>query len=430
MKSAFVSILLATVLTAAAAESATWEVPAGGNAYLTENTGSAAVKIDASGISGWSDPQAVLSLYFRADRPATLDLALRLKVPDGESAIRATAAGKSFEISATGAQLHEVTLGTFIIKSAGYVKLDLQGLRKSGAVFANVESVAVSSSTPGLTMNYVKDNQDSHFYWGRRGPSVHLPYDLPKGEKVEYFYNEVTVPDGQDPVGSYYMANGFGEGYFGMQVNGDKERRILFSVWSPFTTDNPKEIPEDHKVKLLAKGKDVHGDEFGGEGSGGQSYLLFPWKAGVTYQFLNRVHPDGKGQSIYTAWFFAPETKKWQLIASFQRPKTDKYLTGAHSFLENFADRNGWQGRGARYGNQWCRTAAGKWIDITACHLTGDDIASRGYRLDFAGGVARGAFFLRNGGFFAEPVKLGTHFEREPTGRRPEIDLEALEGNS
>ena len=30
------------------------------------------------------------------------------------------------------------------------------------------------------------------------------------------------------------MANGFGEGYFGIQVNGPNERRVLFSVWSPF----------------------------------------------------------------------------------------------------------------------------------------------------------------------------------------------------
>ena len=427
MKTATLFPLLATLFSATAIGAAPvrWDVPAGGNAYLTANPDGAAVS--PAGISRWSDPKTVISIYFRVDRAAVLDLALRLKVPAGESTIRATAAGETFEKTVTGAESQDVTLGSITMKDAGYVKLDLQGLRKKGGVFAEVESVSVSSATPGLVLNDVKDNEDNRFYWGRRGPSIHLPYELPRGETIEYFYNEVTVPDGQDPIGSYYMANGFGEGYFGMQVNGEKERRILFSVWSPFTTDNPNEIPEDHKVKLLAKGKDVHGGEFGGEGSGGQSYFLYPWTTGTTYKFLNRARPDGNGHSIYTAWFYAPEAGKWQLIASFQRPQTDKYLTGAHSFLENFADRNGYLGRGAHYGNQWARTKDGKWSEVTKARLTGDEIASRGYRLDFAGGVAKGQFFMRNGGFFAENVKLGSEFVREATGRQPEIDLDALE---
>jgi hypothetical protein len=255
-----------------------------------------------------------------------------------------------------------------------------------------------------------------------------LPYEVPAGKTIEYFYNEVTVPKGQDPIGSYFMANGFGEGYLGMQVNGENERRILFSVWSPFTTDNPKEIPDDHKVKLLAKGTDVHGGEFGGEGSGGQSYFLYPWKAGTTYGFLNRAHPDGQGHTIYTAWFFAPEAGKWQLIASFQRPKTNTHLTNLHSFLENFADRNGYLGRMAYYGNQWVRDTEGGWTELKHARFTGDDIASRGFRLDYAGGSTKERFVLRNGGFFAETVKIGSTFERDSTAeRKPNIDFDKLE---
>lgn len=47
--------------------------------------------------------------------------------------------------------------------------------------------------------------------------------------------------------------------------------------------------------------------------------------------------------------------------------------------------------------------------------------------MDSAGGSADGAFFLKNGGGFAEPVKLGTHFERPTGGKAPEIDFAALE---
>jgi hypothetical protein len=99
-------------------------------------------------------------------------------------------------------------------------------------------------------------------------------------EKTAYVKNnEITVPAGNDPVGSYFMGNGFGEGYFGIQVNSAIERKVLFSVWSPFETDDPREIPDDKKIILLKKGKEVHAGEFGSEGSGGQSYLKYNWKA-------------------------------------------------------------------------------------------------------------------------------------------------------
>jgi len=381
-----------------------------------------------SGISKWSDEKSVFSIYFRTDRAAELNLGLRLKAPEGESVIRATSCGSVFETKVTGAGGQDILLGKVSTPAAGYVRVDLQGLSRTGAVFAEVGDLLVTSAEAGLDLNYVKDAAENRFYWGRRGPSVHLPYEAPAGKVIEYFHSEVTVPEGQDPVGSYFMANGFGEGYFGMQVNGPDERRILFSVWSPFHTDNPKDIPEDQRIQLLAKGSDVRTGEFGNEGSGGQSYLIHPWKAGVTYRFLNRARPDGLGYTIYTAWFFNPEVGKWKLIASFRRPGTNKHLTGMHSFLENFADRNGYMGRMAHYGNQWARDTAGNWHELTKTRFTGDDIARRGYRLDYAGGVKGGEFFMRNGGFFADTVKLGSVFKREPTpAKRPEVDVDALE---
>src|SRR3546814_7623338 len=121
----------------------------------------------------------------------------------------------------------------------------------------------------------------------------------------------------------------------------DLERRVLFSVWSPYKTDNPDDIPEDQRIVLLRKGKEVHAGEFGNEGSGGQSYLRYPWKAGTTYRFLLHGKPDGKGNTSYTAFFYAPEIKQWKLIASFRRPQTSRWLTRFHSFLENFNPRTG-----------------------------------------------------------------------------------------
>ncbi len=413
---------------AGAAEPMQWVVPLGGNAYLTKASGESQDRLENSGVRIWRDEASVFSIYFRTDRAADLELGLRLKVPEGDSVIRAAAGGERFEKKVGGTAVQDISLGTVSVKAAGYVRVDLQGIRKTGAVFAEVSDLLVKSAAADLRLGYVKDPEENRFYWGRRGPSVHLNYEPPAGKTIEYFYSEITVPEGQDPIGSYFMANGFGEGYFGIQVNGPGERRILFSVWSPFHTDNPRDIPEDQRIKVLAKGKGVHTGEFGNEGSGGQSYDIYPWKAGTTYRFLNRARPDGLGNTIYTAWFYAPEAGKWKLIASFKRPQTDKHLTGMHSFLENFADRNGYLGRMSYHGNQWARDTAGNWHELTKARFTGDDIARREYRLDYAGGAKGGAFFMRNGGFFAETVKLGSAFERQSTpAKQPVIDLDALE---
>lgn len=424
----FASLVCAPVRGEEAVVSKTWEVPLGGNTYVTKQAGENGGRRGGRGMDRWDSAEMVQSLFFRVDRPTELEVTLRAKVPKGESKIRATVNGKAFEKELKGTELTDLPLGRVTVKEAGYVRVDLQGLSKSGDVFAEVEGIKVTPKE-AAELNYVKDNQDNRFYWGRRGPSVHLGYSLPKGEPTEWFYNEVTVPEGNDPMGSYFMSNGFGEGYFGMQVNSETERRILFSVWSPFKTDNPKEIPNEEKITLLKKGEEVHGGEFGGEGSGGQSYWKYSWKAGETYRFLNRVKPDGKGSTDYTAWFFLPEKKEWKLIASFKRPKTDKHLTGAHSFLENFSDRQGYITRGALYGNQWACDVKGQWHEVTEARFTGDDIAQRKFRMDYAGGVKGKQFFMKNGGFFAENVELKSEFKRESTeSKKPSVDFEKLDG--
>jgi hypothetical protein len=78
---------------------------------------------------------------------------------------------------------------------------------------------------------------------------------------------------------------------------------VLFSVWSPYRTDNPRDIPEDQRIVPLGSGPGVRVGEFGNEGAGGQSYLVYPWKSGATYRFLTQVKPDGQGNTVYTAWF-------------------------------------------------------------------------------------------------------------------------------
>lgn len=422
MHSRFICLLSLFAATAAFAE----PVPLAGNAYLTA---SAAGSPDGVGRQGtrWQDPASVISVFFHVDRACSLDLALKLRVPEGRSSLHAEVAGKTFAITATGADFQTVPIGRVEAAAPGYVRVDLKGLTKEGAVFADVASLEVNSDTPELRTSFVRNNEGNMFYWGRRGPSVHLGYQMPKGVDIEYAYSELTVQPGEDPPGSYFMANGFGEGYFGFQVKSPTERWVLFSVWSPHATDRPSEIPEDKRVVLLRKGEGVRGGEFGGEGSGGQSILVHPWKSGTTYKFLTAVQPDGKGSTVYTAWFGEAASPEWRLMASFKRPQTDTHLTGFHSFLENFYDAVGHLGRRSVHSNPWVRDTNGTWHEITAARFTGDGTAGGGHRLDYAGGIADHGFFMRNGGFFNERVKLNTIFTRAATpDRKPVIDFGKL----
>ncbi|WBL44721.1 DUF3472 domain-containing protein [Algoriphagus halophytocola] len=397
-------------------------IPLGGNAFQSQ--GAKQEKISTDGIASWTEKDSEFSVYFKSSIRDSLTLNLALMAQSHVSTIALELNGKSQVLEINPGQARIVSAGKFQIIE-GYNTLRLNGLEKSGDNFAKIKSIELLGET-NLELDFVKDNENNRFYWGRRGPSVHLSYQLPEDRDFQWFYNEVTVPQGLDPIGSYFMANGFAEGYFGIQVNSAQERRILFSVWSPFKTDNPKEIPEAEKIKLLKKGERVYTGEFGNEGSGGQSYLVYPWKAGETYSFLNSVKPDGQGNTIYTAYFKDPDLGEWILIASFLRPKTDTWYQRPHSFLENFIPESGHLERTARYANQWARDREGNWLELTEAKFTGDDIARRGYRQDYEGGAKSAQFYLRNGGFFNRSEALNSLHKRPAVGKHPEIDFSKL----
>lgn len=401
-------------------------VPVGGNSWVT-NGSEKAKTISKDGLTNWSNPASTVDTYVRFDKAGAMNLSVNLRVADGKSRIRVTLLGQSKEIDIQGGTFIDYPLGQWNVPKAGYAKITLEGLSKTGATYADVTDFGISGEVIDEHTAFVRNNEGNFFYWGRRGPSVHLRYPIPDGVETEWFYNEVTVPKGNDVIGSYYMANGFGEGYFGMQVNSPTERRILFSVWSPFKTDDPSKIPSDETVLLARKGADVVTNDFGNEGSGGQSYLRYNWVAGKTYKFLLRGQPTENGYTTYTAYFMPPETKNWQLIASFKRPKTTTYLKSLYSFLENFTPQTGNIQREVEFSNQWIRSKDGQWHELTKAQFTADNTARKSFRMDYAGGLSTDQrFFLRNCGFFDAYTPLKTDFTRPAQRQAPAINVATL----
>ena len=393
------------------------------NSWVYNNPEKTNLIITDNGIKNWQQKETKIRTYFRVEKTGIIHIGIKAKVLSGSSKIKATFNGESKEITISNTTLKTIFIGTFNIEEVGYHFLELQGINKSASQYADITKVLLGGKATTGNNYFVKED----VYWGRRGPSVHLSYEKPSAASdIVWFYNEMTIPEGKDPIGSYFMASGFGEGYFGIQVNSETERRVLFSVWSAFTTDDPNQIPSDYKVTKIANGNGVTVQDFGNEGSGLQSFKRFNWKAGNTYKFLLKAIPSANNSTDYTAYFFAPETGTWELISSLRRPKTTTYLKRPHSFLENFDPSMGDVSRKVEYTNQWVYDTTNTWYPISKAKFTADATARKDARLDYAGGAENGHFFLENCGFFSERTTIDSEHQIELNNTPPSINFENL----
>lgn len=391
-------------------------VPLGGNAYVTRTSSSANELINDTGLHNWSSSQATISTYFYVQQAGNLELSLGGSLNGAShSKVKVTLGDQSRTVDLYSTATSPFAVGAFNVDAPGYVKVDLQGVSTDGGYYGDISDLQIDGAAAS---GAVFADDPENFYWSRRGPSVHLDYDVPAN--TEYFYSEITVPSGKDPVGTYYMANGFNNGYFGIQVVSSTERWVLFSVW-----DSPTGA-----TTLVSKGANVVSNTFGGEGTGGQSYLVYPWEAGKTYRFLTRAQPDGDGNMLYSAWFSeVPGTQAdsdWKFIATWKYLDASAYPSSMYSFLEGFNPDTGYLERGATFGNQWAVSTGGAWTEITAAYYDADSTGLNQQRLDFAGGVSGNAFHLRNDGFFTGTVPSGQHFTRGANGTHPNVNFSQL----
>lgn len=174
--------------------------------------------------------------------------------------------------------------------------------------------------------------------------SVHLVYgpSLP-GHTAAY---TETVVEKSAP-GTYFACNNFTAGYIGVQELARKDehgkpiRVAIFSVWDAKDTgDNPHAAPEEERAKLVQRGKGVRIERFGGEGTGGKSMRLFPWKEGQAIRTLVVEKPDGENFRQIAGYIYDPATKGWELISCWRVQALWRGLGIGCGFVEDFC-RNG-----------------------------------------------------------------------------------------
>ncbi len=407
----FTRFLLIGLFASTACFAAELRVPAF-TAYTLPDAEGARIS-ERRGVTRWTDPAISVNWYGQLQQTGELTARVALRLPkDATSKLRLTVGDQSREAIAKGAGDESPVLadfGTFPITKAGYHRFALESLNPKGQPFGDLDALLLDG--PALT--------GAHFNLKERrnAASVHLAYPVPRETNVAAFYCEVTAVD--EPVTTFYMACGWHRGYLGMQVNSPSERRIIFSVWdSGGEAVDRNKVADENRVQLMGKGDGVYSGDFGNEGTGGHSHLKYPWKTGEVQRFIVTAQPTNQTFTIYSGYYFHPDSRKWMLISSWKAPKEGGWLRGLHSFSENFWGSTGHLRRKALYGNQWIRTDTGEWIELTTATFSHDD-TGKSDRLDRFMGVENGQFFLSHGGFVEGFTKFGEKFTRPALGQPP-----------
>jgi len=250
--------------------------------------------------------------------------------------------------------------------------------------------------------------------------SVHLGYQSPE---CNAFYLEMAVK--QSTRGSYFMACGWGGGYFGIQELGNGKKVAIFSVWDPTSGDDPRAVAPEERVECLFEGEGVRIKRFGGEGTGGQCMTDFDWNIGETNRFL--VVSDVQWEkTAYTGYIWLKEKKEWKKLVTFRTRSKGKALRGLYSFVEDFR-RDGKsvnEVRQAEYFNVFGRSLDGKWNKLNKARFTASN-AKWESKENIDGGYYENKFYLKTGGDTKQTRKIGEIIEiKDPNWTLPE-DLPA-----
>lgn len=305
-----------------------------------------------------------------------------------------------------------------VIPQDGYYKYELKPLQDPDNNIT-IRSLIFNSFEPDGQVNHT-DYQSS--------PSVHLSFSStePTTKSYDWLYEEILVPEGGDPLATFYMSIGFYRGYLGIQTNSDTERRVLFSVWDSKDAENDKTTTKADFVTLVDKDETTTTNSFGGEGTGGQSYAKDAnWQTGKPVKFLMNVRPQANNSVILSAWYCL-DGGEWKYVASWRAPKEKRFFDGFYSFIENYGYTNGQLRREAYYYNAWgCENETGKWVNFNKVRFSNTD-GKEGQRVDYEQGVSPNypdRFYMASGGY---TPTLKTENEMPALTKAPELNLESF----
>ncbi|WP_316838672.1 DUF3472 domain-containing protein [Pedobacter gandavensis] len=300
---------------------------------------------------------------------------------------------KKLSFNGTGQQT-SLFAANITVPETGYFRYELKPITDPQSAI-KIKALTFKSLQDGGQVNQT-DYQSS--------PSVHLSFSStqPTTKSYNWIYQEIMVPKGADPLATYYMSLGFYRGYMGIQTNSETERRVLFSVWDSKDAENDKTITAHDYVSFVDKDKSTTVNTFGGEGTGGQSYVKTAnWKSNEPVKFLMNVLKQDNNSVVLSAWYKL-EGEDWKYVATWRAPKEQRMFDGFYSFLENFGYTNGQIRREAYYYNAWGQEdQTGKWVNLNKVRFSNTD-GKPGQRIDYEQGVSAkypDMFYMSSGGY-------------------------------
>ncbi len=273
-------------------------------------------------------------------------------------------------------------------------------------------------------------------YWApenmakRQCTSVHLGY-LPTIPTHTAAYTEMMVE--KSAPGTYFCANNFGCGYIGFQEvparDGSTYRVAIFSIWDARDSgDNPNAAPESERAKLVQRGKGVATTRFGGEGTGGKSMRLFPWKEGEVLRTLVIEKPDGEDFRQIAGYVFDPATQKWELMSCWRIQALKRGLGDGCGFVEDFRRdvESKSHERRATFGPSF-RWTGSEWSQAVQFSFTKD--SNPNMEINCRPNLQRGYFSLATGGTIMPEADFPIFATRslEPMPQAAEPGAEVME---
>lgn len=172
------------------------------------------------------------------------------------------------------------------------------------------------------------------------GHAQHLWWNLENQREATCVYGTINVL--ATSPGIYYCGANWhpGEpagGYCGIQHNSVRERRTIFSIWDT----SPQLHPQ-----ITEAGPETQFGRFGGEGEGGHTHMVLPWKVGETFQFFVQKTPADRHDTTDTRYYYCEGNRgDWRHLATITSPNGDHKCVGTiggglNSFLENFLGRD------------------------------------------------------------------------------------------
>ena len=248
----------------------------------------------------------------------------------------------------------------------------------------------------------------------RYAPSIHLNYK--PSPKAQLYYNEIEVTE--SVPGSFFMAIGFNQGYFGIQETNHGKKWFLFSIWDSKSHDKNAQL-KDKQVQIIHQDPKTRAQRFGGEGSGGQSFYDYNWKVGEKVKFALKIEDKGERRH-YSSYIYLSHEKRWVHMLTFASIAPQAHLSRFHSFVEDFKRdyKSFHKHRGMKVFNSWVKDLDGKWHYITDARFTRD----ANPHTNITAYSEADSFYFGTGGKVKNEVKPGFIIKR-PELKTPPTDL-------